>query len=174
MFSTYNSTKIAELRRGVDPAIIFSLKTSPNGKMLAVTSDKSTLHVFDLPFANQSTPHTTSVSSESSLLGKWGILSKIPFLPRTFSDTYSFASAIFDSNDDPNSGSESTFKKPFDPIPGIPGGRAPKGVVGWIDDNTIVVVGAGRDGRWERFLLMPSEDGKRLCVRDGWKRYLGA
>ena len=58
------------------------------------------------------------------------------------------------------------------PIPGIPGGKARKGVVGWLDESTIVVVGAGRDGRWEKFVVGFGEGG-RWVGRQGWKRYLG-
>ncbi|KAJ8113644.1 hypothetical protein OPT61_g4276 [Boeremia exigua] len=49
-------TKLMELRRGVDPAIILSLAFSPSGTTLAVTSDKSTLHIFDLPSAHAAPP----------------------------------------------------------------------------------------------------------------------
>ncbi len=60
------------------------------------------------------------------------------------------------------------------PIPGIPGGKPRKGVIGWRDDYAILVLGAGRDGRWEKFILGEGADGKRHLVRNGWKRYLGS
>lgn len=47
----YNTTtldQIAELRRGMDSAIILDLAFSPGNRWLASTSDKGTLHVFDL------------------------------------------------------------------------------------------------------------------------------
>ena len=102
---------------------------------------------------------------------KWGLLGKIPLMPRVFSDTYSFASAHFEMDDDPKGGlgnGESIS------IPGILGGRPKKGVVGWINDNTMIVIGAGRDGRWEKFILGEGDDGRRRCIRQGWKRYLGS
>ncbi|CAI4211209.1 unnamed protein product [Parascedosporium putredinis] len=49
VFATGSCAKVAELRRGIDPATIFSLAFSPSGTMLACTSDKSTLHIFDVP-----------------------------------------------------------------------------------------------------------------------------
>ena len=58
-------------------------------------------------------------------------------------------------------------------IPGIPGGKPMKGVIRWFNDDTILVLGAGRDGRWEKFAVETGDDGKRLCGRSGWKRYLG-
>ena len=156
--------------------------------MLAVTSDKSTLHIFDLPhpqlepysseWSNSKRQHKTSnsltstASAEEGNNQKWGILGKIPLLPRVFSDIYSFTSVHFEAGDDPQNalGNASTTSLP---IPGIPGGRPPKGIIGWLNDYTILVIGAGRDGRWEKFIVGEGEDGKRHCVRNGWRRYLG-
>ncbi|KAI4236688.1 MAG: hypothetical protein LQ349_002389 [Xanthoria aureola] len=199
LFSTINCARISEFRRGVDPAAIFSLAISPSNALLAVTSDKATLHIFDLPHPNStstsrnnssihvipssrsSSPYSaldrpvssSSSSDTTSNKQKWGILGKLPLLPRLFSDAYSFASAPIAIDDDPYSSlSLNGMAKPSVPIPGIPGGKARKGVVGWLDDSTIVVVGAGRDGRWEKFVIGNGEAG-RWVGRQGWKRYLG-
>lgn len=186
VFSTGNCARIGELRRGVDHATIFSIGISPSSTLLAVTSDKSTLHIFDLPLAashsrngsiNSSRPHRNSAgaSTTSSLdertNQKWGILSKLPLLPRVFSDIYSFTSALFESDDDPQT---DLGKTAIAPIPGVPGGKPRKGIIGWKDDYTLLVIGAGRDGRWEKFILGEGEDGRRHLVRTGWKRYLGS
>jgi hypothetical protein len=96
---------------------------------------------------------------------KWGILGRIPLLPRVFSDVYSFASAHFEIGDEPLYGGSTTLNSPDI--------RPPKGVIGWTSDHSIIIVGAGKDGRWEKFVIAEGEDGKRYCVRDGWKRYLG-
>jgi len=168
IFSTSNCAKIAELRRGVDHAVIFSLAISPSNTLLAVTSDKSTLHVFDLPHPRNLARRSQSPSSPSEeTTNKWGILGKIPLLPRVFSDVYSFASAHFETGDDAPPGSH------YAPPLGTSFGRPSKGVIGWANDHTILVIGAGREGRWEKFVLREGEDGKRYCVREGWKRYLG-
>ena len=184
-FSTSNCARTGELRRGVDQADIYSIAFSPSSSLLAVTSDKATLHIFNLPNApplsrngsisssrshrNSNSFSSTGVSDESTNQ-KWGILGKIPLLPRVFSDIYSFASAHFEVEDNPPTmlGRTSSI-----PIPGIPGGRPRKGIIGWKDEYTILVIGAGKDGRWEKFILGESEDGRRLLVRSGWKRYLG-
>lgn len=159
---------MAELRRGVDHAVIFSLAISPSNNMLAVTSDKSTLHVFDLPNPRNASYRSQSPSTPSEEgTNKWGILGKIPLLPRVFSDVYSFASAHFEIGDEAPLGSV------YVPPLGTSFARPPKGVIGWPDDQTILVIGAGREGRWERFVLRDGDDGKRYCVREGWKRYLG-
>ncbi|KFX88124.1 hypothetical protein V495_04239 [Pseudogymnoascus sp. VKM F-4514 (FW-929)] len=181
VFGISNGARIAELRRGVDHASIFSISISPSSQMLAVTSDKSTLHVFDMPHpskaarpdSNNPNRRLTSMGSGSpSPVGdeapsqKWGILSRIPMLPRVFSDIYSFASAHIELGDVVpqessllDSASEAS--------------RPRKGVIGWTSDHSLIVISAGRDGRWEKFILAEGEDGKRYCVRDGWKRYLG-
>lgn len=94
-------------------------------------------------------------------------------MPRAFSDVYSFASAHFESNDGLASFPASSLSTTTQTVPGVPGGRASKGVIGWLNELTIVVIGAGRDGRWERFVIVAGDDGKRYCLRDGWKRFLG-
>jgi len=183
VFATSNCARIAELRRGVDHATIFSLSISPSSQLLAVTSDKSTLHVFDLPHPTKATrSDATSASRRLTSMGnggspvigedngsqKWGILGKIPLLPRVFSDIYSFASAHFEIGDEEPLGGPLASDTPSGR-----GARPQKGVIGWTSDQSLLVIGAGRDGRWEKFIIAEDEDNKRYCVRDGWKRYLG-
>jgi WD40 repeat protein len=170
IFATGNCTKLAELRRGVDHAVIFSIAFSPSSALLAVTSDKSTLHVFDIPHQqpiSRRSQSPTPTSEESTPSQKWGILGKIPLLPRVFSDIYSFASAHFEI------GEGATPVSSYVPPSGLSFGRPQKGLIGWCDDRMLLVVGSGREGRWEKFVLREGEEGKRYCVRDGWKRYLG-
>lgn len=182
VFSTANCTKLAELRRGVDPAFIFSIAISPNSTMLAVTSDKSTLHLFDLPTqaeaqsADRRRSQSPNISTEEEQQSnqKWGFLSKIPLLPRVFSDIYSFASAHFEMGDENASGSSLGYLPALGSLPN----RTQKGVLGWLDDSTLLCVGTGRDARWERFRIGErpgiAEEGQRTVWRDGWKRYLGS
>ncbi|CAG8899718.1 unnamed protein product [Penicillium egyptiacum] len=170
IFATGNCTKLAELRRGVDHAVVFSISFSPSSTLLAVTSDKSTLHIFDIPHQQPAARRSQSpspASEETTSSHKWGILGKIPLLPRVFSDVYSFANAHFEIGEQANLGS------PHVPPIGSSYGRPQKGLVGWCDDQTLLVIGSGKEGRWERFVIRDGEEGKRYCVRDGWKRYLG-
>lgn len=182
VFSTASCTRLGELRRGIDRAVIFDVAISPDKSMLAVTSDKSTLHIFDMPPASMANPDgssarnpssTTHTDDEGGASQKWGLMGKIPFLPRVFSDEYSFASAPFETSDDANPESSLSGNFQYRPIPGLPGGKAMKGHVGWVDDTIVLVLGAGRDGRWERYELGTADDGRRYCVRKGWRRYLG-
>lgn len=180
IYSTGNCAKVAELRRGIDPASIFSLAFSPTSTMLACTSDKATLHIFDVPHprkanafrraspAGTAAAAAASSSPDSPSDGKWGILSKIPMMPRVFSDVYSFASAPFEAGDDSMIGGI-----PFSESNVLGTSRPPKGVIGWIADDSLIVLGAGQDARWEKYVIADGDDGKRYCIREGWKRYHG-
>jgi WD40 repeat protein len=168
LWSFPSCTKLAELRRGVDPAAVFSLAFSPSGATLAVTSDKSTLHIFDLPASTHTAPTDADLNNH-----KWGFLSKVPLLPRQFSDTYSTASAKFEMGNEPSHHGPQSRSATFNAgIPGVPGGRPTKGLLGWLDENTLLVIGAGQDARWEKFNVGIDEAGHRAVVRDGWRRYL--
>ena len=194
LWAISNCSRLAELRRGVDPAAIFSIAISPSSTYLAVTSDKSTLHIFDIPpfrgSANRSTSPSTAagpnwemVSSDQYPLNppntkKYGIFSTMSMMPRVVTDTYSLASAHFEIGDEPEGWTPAGAAKPSlsvsrsVPIPGVPGGRPPKGMIGWLDDETMIVLGAGHDARWEQFSLRLTEDGRRVLVRDGWRKYM--
>jgi hypothetical protein len=108
-----------------------------------------------------------SGGEEADTSQKWGILGRIPLLPRVFSDIYSFASVHFEIGDEQLYGAASALNSAES------GFRPPKGIIGWVSDDTIIVIGAGRDARWEKFVIREGEDGKRICKREGWKRYLG-
>ncbi|KAK4102355.1 WD40 repeat-like protein [Parathielavia hyrcaniae] len=207
IFATSSCARLAELRRGIDPATIFSLAFNPSGTLLACTSDKSTLHIFDVPHPSkraggrqqQNTPFQQQFQQQQTQSqgqnggpsdggpggdgrGKWGILSKIPMMPRMFSDVYSFASAPFEVDD--NNGEESSSSGgggggvnisgllPVSESTTLGTTKPPKGVIGWVGEDTLLVVGAGKDARWEKFVVREASDGRRLCVREGWKRYL--
>ncbi|QIW99904.1 hypothetical protein AMS68_005422 [Peltaster fructicola] len=69
VFDTMTLDQIAEFRRGVDSSIVYSLAISRGNRWVACTSDKGTLHVFDLRPSSQAPvepqrplPHRKSVS----------------------------------------------------------------------------------------------------------------
>jgi len=162
-----STTKLAEFRRGIDEAAIFSLAFSPNGLMLAVSSDKSTIHIFDIAAGVNATAEPDPKAH------KYGFLSKVPLLPRQFSDTYSSASTRFEMGDEPiNWGPQSKSLTLNAGIPGVPGGRPTKGLLGWLNDQTLLVVGAGQDARWEKFIVGIDSAGGQVVYREGWQRYL--
>jgi len=116
---------------------------------------------------------------------KWGFMSFLPF--RVFSDPVSFASAPFDAGDEPlngmagNSGGNGAGASAGGSITGqaalsdtrMPGiSRPPKGIIGWISDRSLLVVGGGTDPRHEQFAIREGPGGNLQLVREGWKRYL--
>ena len=185
LYSTTTGARLGELRRGVNPANIYSLAASPSGGQLAVTSDTNTLHVFNLPTSHlqaqqpidsrqrqnhsgdvewqsiERSPSPPTVASPGSTGGsylnwqKWGTLAKIPFAPRVFTDVYSFVSVAFDPGQDD-----------------APGLDRAKGCIGWVDDENVVVLSAGRDARYERFELKMEENEPATLKRTGWSRYM--
>ncbi|KAF3768878.1 WD40 repeat-like protein [Cryphonectria parasitica EP155] len=185
VYSTYNCALVCEVRRGMDHATIYDLCFSPSGTLLASTSDKGTLHIFDVPhpgaksdFAPLSpiTAPTMSGSRPGSSggagqsngndgKGKWGWLSQVPGLPRVFSDTYSFTSIPF-STDEP----AGNFAAAADGAT-LGTTKAQKGLIGWYDEESLVVVGAGLDARWEKFQMARDDTGKRFVGRVGFKHY---
>lgn len=90
-------------------------------------------------------------------------------MPRVFSDVYSFASAPFEAGDENVIGGV-----PLPENTTLGTVRPAKGIIGWVGEDSLVVVGAGRDARWEKFVITVGDDGRRYCVREGWKRYLGS
>ena len=169
VFSTHNGAKIAERRRGAETATIYSLRFSPSGALIACTSDKGSLHIFDVanPRLSSGRPHSPGMgggSSPADAKNRWGLLSNLPF--GLFQDVYSFASTKFELGDDRASSypvGDSAVLGTSKPI---------KGVIGWIDERSLLVIGAGTAARWERFILGENEEG-RFLMREGWKRYLG-
>ena len=176
LHSTSSGVGLGELRRGVGSAEIYGLAASPSGGQLAVTSNTNTLHIFNLPTSQSqiakqslsdkpSSPDRHSSSSMSSsppstspsLLNwqKWTTLSKIPYAPRVFTDVYSFVSATFDPGSDE-----------------YPGIERSKGMIGWVSDETIVVLSSGRDARYERFELKMEEGEGASLKRVGWSRFM--
>ncbi|KAJ2548366.1 Phosphatidylinositol 3,5-bisphosphate-binding protein [Coemansia sp. RSA 1933] len=82
IFDTLSGRLLHELRRGVDRADIYSIAFSPDGTKLCVSSDKGTVHIFNLEF-NQNAgnrpssgtaplPGGHSASSSSAAIGGGG------------------------------------------------------------------------------------------------------
>ena len=201
VWSTSKHSRLVELRRGADNATIYSLGFNPSGTMLASTSDKGTLHVFDVPRAPSPLPLPPSAAQRSladpgrapSRLGddfevastvdegpaddggagagaapkKWGLLGKIPFMPQYFRDIVSFASDTFDTHEDPQTaGLRRSFAQEMELA------AQPKGIIGWPQDDCVVVVGCGCNARFEKWAVAVGNDGKRSLIRQGWVNYL--
>lgn len=167
LWAVESGTKLAEFRRGIDEAAIFSLAFSPTDKMLAVTSDKSTVHIFDLPNGVQ------TAADIDPKTHKYGILAKLPLLPRPFSDTYSSASTRFEMGDELGGWSPQSKAATKEVLRKFSPERVPtKGLLGWLNDNELLVIGAGQDARWEKFHVDVSVEGHKYIQSVAWKSYL--
>lgn len=179
---------LALFRRGLDQASIFSLEISPKSSYLALTSDKGTLHIFSLPEAvsveAEPTGLGTSVGADwqdvdpdtlpsqpngQPNMRKWGGLANLPLAPKFLNDVYAVTTAQCHFGDDYLAGTRLFAKLPY-PIPGLPDGKPTRGVIGWLDEQTLAVISAGQDPRFERFQVGENEEGRVTCIRQGWKR----
>eukprot|EP01134_Creolimax_fragrantissima_P002523 CFRG2523T1 len=76
IFDTQMGIKLHELRRGAEKAQIYSINFNSDSSRLCVSSDKGTIHVFDMAYGK---------NKQSSLV------SAKSYLPKYFSSTWSFA-----------------------------------------------------------------------------------
>ncbi|CAK7568642.1 MAG: Phosphatidylinositol 3,5-bisphosphate-binding protein [Sporothrix epigloea] len=200
VFLSSNNGRVAELRRGVDQVTIFSLGFNPSGTLLACTSDKGTLHIFDIPHqisgknmdsrriggvpsevggewayegsdggvSFSSDPRSDPVRRGEGRGGRWGVLGKLPFLPKYFRDIVSFASAEFAMDDGPGA----KRQRETEEAAAMGRSRLPLGTIGWPNDSTVVVLGTGVEAKYERFVISTGSEGQRICVRQAWSNYL--
>ncbi|KAE8009543.1 hypothetical protein FH972_005975 [Carpinus fangiana] len=95
VFNTVDGTLFREVRRGADIADIYSLAFSSTAQWLAVSSDKGTVHVFDLNVNTKSPRNGNSLCASDSNLAvtqsrSFRSLVK-GVLPKYFSSEWSFA-----------------------------------------------------------------------------------
>ena len=88
IFSTATATKLQEVRRGADPAKIYSIAISGND-LLAVTSDKGTVHVYSLDSSTEEKAEEKGTNTKSIFGFMKGVL------PTYFSSEWSFAQFKF-------------------------------------------------------------------------------
>ncbi|CAK9441393.1 uncharacterized protein LODBEIA_P52610 [Lodderomyces beijingensis] len=153
--STKTTNLLYEFRRGIDRAVITSMKFNHNDTRLAVLSDKYTLHVFDVENLNQENHSSNSNSSNNSnyynyhnntgeadvhtnhnkehILNKYMSYLPMQFLPQYFKSTWSFCS-VNTSKYHPN---ETVLDK---------------GILGWSDNDTIIIIWPKKK-IWEKYLI---------------------
>ncbi|GMG21654.1 unnamed protein product [Ambrosiozyma monospora] len=177
---TLKCTLLFEFRRGLDKAVITSMKFSPNDSKLAVLSDKNTLHVYNLHSNSGSTGGNNavgvsqnnddgngSISATGAGGSNWSLnkshfLKNLPLLPNYFKSTWSFVSKNVGSNDD--------LVNDF-------------GVLGWSDNDSIIILWKFK-GIWEKYVIVEryqelsssnsslnSNKAKWEVVREGWRSF---
>lgn len=145
--STHTTALLYEFRRGLDSAVINSMKFSPDDSKLAVLSDKNTLHVFNISSSNDSSKsegynngeHVQDVpANRQHILQR--ILLPIP-IPNYFKSTWSFCSV-------------NTNKYHTD-IDGTPENGHDVGVIGWSGNDSVVIIWKQKK-IWERYVIVDS------------------
>ncbi|KAJ2127788.1 Phosphatidylinositol 3,5-bisphosphate-binding protein [Coemansia sp. RSA 921] len=93
IFDTLNGRLLHELRRGVDRADIYSIAFSPDNTRLCVSSDKGTVHVFNLETkqgaGQQPAPAPTASGKSGNRHSNLKFMKDL--LPKYFSSEWSFA-----------------------------------------------------------------------------------
>ncbi|EFJ43077.1 hypothetical protein VOLCADRAFT_42684, partial [Volvox carteri f. nagariensis] len=146
VWNTADGQLLQELRRGADPAHIYSLALSRDCEWLALTSDKGTVHVF-APLLCDDGAETPTASSPSSVQG---YVPAIP-LPKYFNSEWSFAQ--FRIHDEPAASAGH-------PLPSIVGFGA--------EPNTVLVVTAG--GSFYKVAFDPAKGGQ--CSQLSYCKFL--
>ncbi|GEQ67086.1 hypothetical protein JCM33374_g749 [Metschnikowia sp. JCM 33374] len=141
--STQTTALIFEFRRGLDRAVITSMKFSSNDANLAVFSDKNTLHVFNIapplttPMAD---PFGDGESSRDSPTNRQHLLNKLrlplPLLDY-FQSTWSFCSV-----------NTSQYHMDFDSKLG-----QDTAVLGWSGNDTVIVIWKKKK-IWEKYIIV--------------------
>ena len=164
--STSTTALLVEFRRGLDRAMITSMKFSPNDTKLAVLSDKNTLHVFNIASRSDNTvvdPFGDGETVRETPLNRQHFFKRLPLpipVPNYFNSTWSFCSLNTSKYHTDMNGS-------LEHINDI-------GILGWAGDDSIIIIWKEKK-IWEKFVITenPSSASKHQhkfeLVRTGWK-----
>ncbi|RCK55828.1 SVP1-like protein 2 [Candida viswanathii] len=142
--STRTTTLLYEFRRGIDKAVITSMKFSHDDSKLAVLSDKHTLHVYNIDEVH------------GGGLNRHHVLNNLPYLPNYFKSTWSFCSVntnkYHENNDSTNKSTE-----------------VDEGTIGWSGDDSIIIIWKLKK-IWEKYVIVESENHTYELIRSSWKK----
>ncbi|ODV76974.1 WD40 repeat-like protein [Suhomyces tanzawaensis NRRL Y-17324] len=173
--STHNTGLLYEFRRGLDRAIITSMKFSHNDSKLAVLSDKNTLHIFNLSDPTYVSSSSSSPASSISGLGRSNtypmnrrhLLKSMPIpipVPNYFNSTWSFCSI--------NTNQYHTDFNTSGSLLHTPTGGTDVGVLGWSGNDSIIIIWKNKR-IWERYVLVENKTSEEKSewelVRYSWK-----
>ncbi|EGV64728.1 WD40 repeat-like protein [Yamadazyma tenuis ATCC 10573] len=165
--STQNTAQLYEFRRGLDRAVISSMKFSPDDTKLAVLSDKNTLHVFNLlqntVVSDSQSEHSSqnSVTTDhNSPVNRKHIFNKLPVpLPfnKYFKSVWSFCSV-----------NTSKYHQEYDSEY-----ANDEGSIGWSGNDSIVIIWKLKR-TWEKYIIAENTGAKATdhqweLVRASWK-----
>lgn len=131
--STQSTALLCEFRRGLDRAIITSMKFNHDGCRLAVLSDKNTLHLYNINIEESDIHHPIN---RQHLLKRISL--PIP-IPSYFNSTWSFCSIntnIYHTDIDVKTNDE--------------------GVIGWSGNDSIIIVWKKKK-IWEKFIIVEKQ-----------------
>lgn len=155
--STQNTALLYEFRRGLDRAIITSMKFSSDDTRLAVLSDKNTLHVFNL-VQTSSAPDTASGDNETSdQVNRKHIFNKL-LVPLPFNNYFNSVWSFCSVNTNQY---HSEFDKNLDD----------KGTIGWSGNDSIIIVWSLKK-TWEKYVILEKSTKHGVeweLVRTSWK-----
>lgn len=144
--STHTTALIYEFRRGINRAVITSMKFSPNETKLAVLSDKNTLHIYNLVPNNPKTSGDNYYEDDTPQIpnNRHHMLQKLnlPFpIPNYFQSTWSFCSINTNHFHTDSSGNEDL--------------TGDSGEIGWSGNSSVIIVWKSKR-MWEKFDIVES------------------
>ncbi|KAJ2416833.1 Phosphatidylinositol 3,5-bisphosphate-binding protein [Coemansia sp. IMI 209128] len=89
IFDTMSGRLLHELRRGVDRADIYSIAFSPDSTRLCVSSDKGTVHIFNLEAKQSAAQQSAAAAAAGNRQSNLKFMKDL--LPKYFSSEWSFA-----------------------------------------------------------------------------------
>lgn len=166
--STSTTALLYEFRRGLDRAMITSMKFSHNDTNLAVLSDKNTLHVFTIGPRNDKKlvdPFGEHELVKEPPLNRRHFFQRIPLpipIPNYFNSTWSFCSL--------------NTNKYHTNLDGTSAQNNDTGILGWSGDDSIIIIWKQKK-IWEKYVITENStvadsghfNHKFELIRSGWK-----
>lgn len=153
--STYNTALLYEFRRGLDRAVITSMKFSHNDTKLAVLSDKNTLHVYNVsPINDSSNKDSDSIINNShsndkkTPTNRHHLLNKISIpipIPNYFMSTWSFCS-VNTSKYHTNKIDDGNNNDHLNDV----------GTIGWAGNDSIIIIWKNKR-IWEKYVIVDKQ-----------------
>lgn len=142
--STQSTALLFEFRRGLDRAEVTSMRFSHDDSKLAVLSDKTTLHVFNIGIKHNDP--ATELAAPSNRQHLFNLL-PVP-IPQYFRSVWSFCAV-----------NTNMYHPPAD--------ENDVGVIGWSSSDSIIVIWKKKQ-LWERYTINAENSGWQL-TRHSWR-----